>query len=71
MKCLYKLTLFQFSDQQENVKESTSKTSRNDISANEEGQNLLEIERQRLCILQNNSVLNIYVVSLVKLSNKV
>ena len=71
MKCLYKLTLFQFSDQQENVKESTSKTSRNDISANEEGQNLLEIERQRLCILQNNSVLNIDVVSLVKLSNKV
>lgn len=71
MKCLYKLTLFQFSDQQENVKESTSKTSRNDISANEEGQNLLEIERQRLCILQNNSVLNIDVVPLVKLSNKV
>ena len=71
MKCLYILTLFQFSDQQENVKESTSKTSRNDISANEEGQNLLEIERQRLCILQNNSALNIDVVSLVKLSNKV
>ena len=67
MKCLYKLTLFQFSDQQENVQESTSKTSRNDISANVEGQNLLEIERQRLCTLQHNIVLNIDVVSLVKL----
>lgn len=67
MKCLYKLTLFQFSNQQENVQESTSKTSRKDISANVEGQNLLEIERQGLCTLQHNIVLNIDVVSLVKL----
>ena len=47
MKCLYKLTLFQFSDQQENVRESTSNTSRKRkrFSANEEGQDL--VERQR------------------------
>ena len=51
MKCLYKLTLFKFIDQQEHVRESTSNTctsrKRKRFSANDEGQDLVEIERQR------------------------
>ena len=49
LKCLYKLTLFQFSDQQENMRESTSNTSRKRklFSTNEEVPDLVEIERQR------------------------
>ena len=51
MKCLYKLTLFQFSDQQENVRESTSNTSGkgNDFLLSKK-----EIERQILGV-QNNT----------------
>ena len=67
MKCLYKLTLFQFSDRQENVRESTSHTlrKRKRFSANKEGQDLLEIERQRLEV-QNNTEYKCYTCKIVK-----
>lgn len=69
MKCLYKLTLFQFNDRQENVRESTSHTSRKRkrFSANKEGQDLLEIERKRLEV-QNNTEYKCFTPKIVKQS---
>ena len=68
MKCLYDLIFFQFSDQQESTSNTSHKRKR--FSANEEAQDLVEIERQRLEV-QNNFVLNINEIVNVKLLNKV
>ena len=52
MKCLYDLIFFQFSDQQESTSNTSHKRKR--FSANEEAQDLVEIERQRLEVQNNN-----------------
>ena len=49
---IYEMTIFQFSDQQESTSNTSRKRKR--FSANEEAQDLVEIERQRLEVQNNN-----------------